>query len=186
MTASSAWTAPARASGGAPGARAFCASLDRGRQRGGALRLLAAIPGPAAEADEPQGNQDRPGEETPHARSGNRRAGRGASRARRRSASAGADGRRPGLAAACDPDLPFTEAPSAAEKLPVLSVPVSTPEGRISTRVVAERLSRTTPPIWMAAALMLASTWAPSATKTLPETLISPSNLPRIWKSPRR
>jgi hypothetical protein len=79
---------------------------------------------------------------------------------------------------------PLTDAPSAAEKLPVFSVPVNTPDGMISTRVDAERLPRTTPPIWIAAALMLASTCAPSATKTLPETLISPSNLPWIWKSP--
>jgi hypothetical protein len=62
--------------------------------------------------------------------------------------------------------------------------PVSTPEGRISTRVLAERLPRTVPPITIAAALMLASTWAPSPTYTRPVTLISPSNFPRMRKSP--
>src|SRR5574337_228428 len=79
---------------------------------------------------------------------------------------------------------PFTAAPSAAVKLPLLSVPVSGPVGRISTRVEAERLPRTTPPITMAVALMLASTSAPSPTYTMPVRLISPSNFPRILKSP--
>src|SRR5262249_3566625 len=79
---------------------------------------------------------------------------------------------------------PLTDAPSAAEKLPVLSVPVSTPFGRISTRVAADRLPRTVPPITMARALMFASTCRPSATSTRPVTLISPSNFPATWKSP--
>src|SRR5205085_11553633 len=70
---------------------------------------------------------------------------------------------------------PLTEAPSAAEKLPVLSVPVRTPVGRISTRVDAERLPRTVPPTPIASALMFASTRAPSVTNTRPVTLISPS-----------
>ena len=39
---------------------------------------------------------------------------------------------------------------------------MSTPVGRISTRVEAERFPRTVPPITIASALMLASTWAPS------------------------
>src|SRR5439155_5668406 len=56
---------------------------------------------------------------------------------------------------------PLTDAPSAAAKLPVLSEPVRTPVGRISTRVAAERLPRTVPPITMARPLMLASTSAP-------------------------
>ena len=73
---------------------------------------------------------------------------------------------------------PLTDAPSAAEKLPVLREPVSTPVGRISTRVDAERLPRTVPPITIASALILASTWAPSATSTRPVTLMSPSNFP--------
>src|SRR5262249_18110215 len=79
---------------------------------------------------------------------------------------------------------PLTDAPSAAAKLPVLSDPVSTPVGRISTRVAADRLPRTVPPITMASPLMLASTSAPSDTTTRPVTLISPSNRPAIWKSP--
>src|SRR5882672_5085610 len=79
---------------------------------------------------------------------------------------------------------PLTAAPSAAEKLPVLSVPVSTPVGRISTRVAAERLPRTVPPTTIARALILASTSAPSPTSTRPVTLMSPSKRPAMWKSP--
>src|SRR4029450_12513015 len=73
---------------------------------------------------------------------------------------------------------PLTEEPSAAEKLPALRVPVSTPLGRMSRWVVAERVPRTLPAITMAAALMLASTWAASATTPRPATSISPSKRP--------
>jgi hypothetical protein len=67
---------------------------------------------------------------------------------------------------------------AAAEKLPALRVPVSTPLGRMSRWVLAERLPRTLPAITMAAALMLASTWAASPTITRPVTSISPSKRP--------
>src|SRR4029450_3003825 len=83
-----------------------------------------------------------------------------ADRAPRASASApafGADGRSTQIS-------PLTDAPSAAEKLPGRREPVRTPDGRISTRVVAERFPRTAPPITIAEALMLASTCAPSPT----------------------
>src|SRR5260370_708962 len=73
---------------------------------------------------------------------------------------------------------PLTDDPSAAEKLPALSVPVRTPEGRMSRCVVADRLPRTLPAMRMDAALMLASTWAVSETVTRPETSISPSKRP--------
>ena len=65
-------------------------------------------------------------------------------------------------------------------KLPVLSDPVRMPDGRISTRVAADRLPRTVPPTTMAAPLMLASTSAPSDTTTRPVTLMSPSNRPAM------
>src|SRR5262245_45495035 len=75
---------------------------------------------------------------------------------------------------------PLTEAPSAAAKLPVLRDPVNTPVGRISTRVAAERLPRTVPPITIDRPLMLASTSAPGATTTRPVTVISPSKRPAM------
>src|SRR3972149_294809 len=63
---------------------------------------------------------------------------------------------------------PWAGPPGGAEKPPGRSEPVSTPEGRISTRVAAERLPRTVPPITMAAASMLAATCAPPPTRTRP------------------
>src|SRR5262249_60455366 len=75
---------------------------------------------------------------------------------------------------------PLPAAPSAAVKLPVLSDPVRTPVGRISTRVDADSFPRPVPPIWIATALMLASTSAPSVTVTRPLTLMSPSKRPAI------
>src|SRR3972149_588576 len=83
----------------------------------------APAPAPAAEA------HDRPAPEEERARRRQRHAGRSAGAGAWRSTQIS----------------PFTVAPSAAAKLLLLTVPVSEPLGRMSTRVSAERLPRTVP-----------------------------------------
>src|SRR3990170_837479 len=169
--------------GGRPGGCGVLGEIGGGGERQAPARFLGAVPGVGAEGDGAEPDRGREPGETPA------RGARVAEPGREEIAHgdqlpAGGAVERLATAGRSTQISPLTEAPSAAEKLPVRSEPVSTPEGRISTRVAAERLPRTVPPITMAAASMLASTCAPSATSTRPVTLISPSNLPRMWKSP--
>src|SRR5262249_47584391 len=78
----------------------------------------------------------------------------------------------------------LTLAPSAAAKLLLLTVPVSAPVGKISTRVSADRLPRTTPPTTIARAVMLASTRPSAPTCTVPSRTMSPSNSPSTVSGP--
>src|SRR5438128_51798 len=79
---------------------------------------------------------------------------------------------------------PLTLAPSAAVKLPLLTVRVRAPVDRTSTHVSAERLPRTTPPMTIACAVMLASTRASGPTCSVPSSTMSPSNWPRSVSVP--
>ena len=79
---------------------------------------------------------------------------------------------------------PRSEEPSAATRLPLRTVPVSVPDASISTWVFAETFPRTTPAMTIMAAEMFASTSASGPTRTVPVTLISPSKLPPMKRSP--
>src|SRR3989441_674380 len=136
---------------------------------GGDAPLLAVVPVPAAgggrEDDEHEGAG---GDERAH-----RRQREGHARA-----CCGAPG------AGSSQISPLTLAPAAAVKLPLLTVPVSAPVDRTSTHVSAERLPRTTPPMTMACAVMLASTRPSGPTCSVPSSTMSPSNWPRSVSVP--
>src|SRR3990167_3451197 len=130
-----------RASGGAPGdAGGWAGERGGGGERRAPARFLGAVPGVGAEGDGAEPDRGREPGETP-AR-GARVAEPGQEEiAHGDQLPAGGAVERLATAGRSTQISPLTEAPSAAEKLPVRSEPVSTPEGRISTRVDADRKS---------------------------------------------